>query len=53
MFPEFGQFTLVLALLMAAAQAFFGLLGPHLGEYHLCASGIQSRSSYGANSRNG
>ena len=33
MFPEFGQFTLVLALLMAAAQAFFGLLGPHLGNH--------------------
>jgi len=29
MFPEFGQFALVLALLMAAAQAVFGLIGAH------------------------
>lgn len=30
MIPELGQFTLILALLLAALQAFFGILGPAL-----------------------
>ncbi|MEP7312377.1 MAG: heme lyase CcmF/NrfE family subunit [Pseudomonadota bacterium] len=30
MLPEIGQFALILALFLAAAQAFFGIAGPHL-----------------------
>jgi cytochrome c-type biogenesis protein CcmF len=29
MLPEIGQFAMVLAMMLAAAQAFFGLAGPH------------------------
>ncbi|MCP5472038.1 MAG: heme lyase CcmF/NrfE family subunit [Sinobacteraceae bacterium] len=32
MLPEIGHFALILALLLAAAQAFFGLAGPALGR---------------------
>ena len=32
MIPELGMFALVLALLLSAAQAFFGLVGPWLGK---------------------
>jgi cytochrome c-type biogenesis protein CcmF len=32
MIPELGQFALVLALLLAGAQAVFGLLGAHRGD---------------------
>ena len=32
MIPELGQFALVLALLLAAAQAVFGLWGAHRGD---------------------
>jgi cytochrome c-type biogenesis protein CcmF len=32
MIPELGQFALVLALLLAAAQAVFGLVGAHRGD---------------------
>lgn len=37
MIPELGQFALVLALLLAGAQAVFGLLGPHLGNQRFMA----------------
>ncbi|HUB35526.1 MAG TPA: hypothetical protein VL972_01760, partial [Solirubrobacteraceae bacterium] len=30
MIPELGQFTLILAMLLAALQAFFGIVGPAL-----------------------
>ena len=32
MIPELGTFALVLALLLALAQAFFGIAGPALGK---------------------
>ncbi len=32
MIPELGMFALILALLLSAAQAFFGLVGPWLGK---------------------
>ena len=32
MIPELGMFALILALLLSAAQAFFGLAGPWLGK---------------------
>jgi cytochrome c-type biogenesis protein CcmF len=32
MIPEIGHFALILALLLAIAQAFFGLVGPALGK---------------------
>jgi cytochrome c-type biogenesis protein CcmF len=32
MLPELGQFALILALLLAALQAVFGILGPQLGR---------------------
>src|SRR5687767_11850680 len=32
MLPEIGQYALILALLLAAAQAFFGLAGPWRGQ---------------------
>jgi cytochrome c-type biogenesis protein CcmF len=32
MLPEIGHFALILALLLAAAQAFFGIAGPALGR---------------------
>jgi cytochrome c-type biogenesis protein CcmF len=32
MLPELGQFALILALLLAALQAFFGIIGPALGR---------------------
>jgi cytochrome c-type biogenesis protein CcmF len=32
MLPELGQFALILALLLAALQTFFGILGPQLGR---------------------
>src|SRR5262249_30844698 len=32
MLPELGHFALILALLLAALQAFFGILGPQLGR---------------------
>ena len=32
MIPELGTFALILALLLAIAQAFFGLAGPHLNR---------------------
>ncbi len=32
MIPEIGQYAMILALLLAAAQAFFGLVGPWRGE---------------------
>jgi len=32
MLPELGQFALILALLLAALQAFFGIAGPHFGR---------------------
>ena len=32
MLPELGHFALILALLLAALQAFFGILGPQLGK---------------------
>ena len=32
MLPEFGHFALILALLLAALQAFFGIAGPMLGR---------------------
>ena len=32
MLPELGQFALILALLLAALQAFFGIAGPALGR---------------------
>ncbi len=32
MLPELGHFALILALLLAAAQAFFGIAGPALGR---------------------
>ncbi len=32
MLPELGQFALILALLLAALQAFFGIVGPALGR---------------------
>ncbi len=30
MIPELGQFALILAMLLAALQAFFGIVGPAL-----------------------
>ena len=32
MLPELGQFALILAMLLAALQAFFGIVGPALGR---------------------
>ena len=32
MIPEIGQYAMILALLLAAAQAFFGLAGPWRGQ---------------------
>src|SRR5579883_2563384 len=32
MLPELGHFTLILALLLTALQAFFGIVGPALGR---------------------
>ena len=32
MLPELGHFALILALLLAALQAFFGIAGPQLGR---------------------
>jgi cytochrome c-type biogenesis protein CcmF len=32
MIPEIGQFAMILALLLAAAQCFFGLVGPYRAE---------------------
>ena len=32
MLPELGHFALILALLLSALQAFFGIAGPHLGR---------------------
>jgi cytochrome c-type biogenesis protein CcmF len=37
MIPELGQFALVLALLLSAAQAFFGLWGAHRGDQRFMA----------------
>ncbi len=31
MLPELGQFALILALLLAGLQSFFGIAGPALG----------------------
>ena len=32
MIPEIGQFAMILALLLAAVQAFFGIAGPWRGQ---------------------
>ena len=32
MLPELGHFALILAMLLAALQAFFGIAGPALGR---------------------
>ncbi|MGH8284856.1 MAG: heme lyase CcmF/NrfE family subunit, partial [Steroidobacteraceae bacterium] len=38
MLPEVGHFALILALLLAGLQAFFGIAGPALGRERWCAA---------------
>ncbi|HXR92983.1 MAG TPA: c-type cytochrome biogenesis protein CcmF, partial [Steroidobacteraceae bacterium] len=38
MLPELGQFALILALLLAALQGFFGIVGPALGRERWAAA---------------
>jgi cytochrome c-type biogenesis protein CcmF len=42
MLPELGQFSLILALLLAGLQAFFGIAGPALGRDRWAAAVIPS-----------
>ena len=44
MLPELGHFALILALLLAAAQAFFGIAGPALGRERWTRGGAPRRS---------
>ena len=41
MLPELGHFALVLALILAGLQAFFGIVGPALGRGPLGVNGDQ------------
>ena len=40
MIPEIGQFAMILALLLAAVQAFFGIAGPWRGQQRWMPGGV-------------
>ena len=42
MLPELGHFALILAMLLAALQAFFGIAGPALGRDRWTAAVTQT-----------